>query len=164
MVFTFPCSVSAQSIMDICRHAHTTCVITGLHNTSECKISGPLDNCCRTLHGLLKSEMHKSKQSHSKSISVSDPREWSQLVGSNGCINKAIRHLSGATVWIDEGESFPKNCSIKGFPKQVQVAEELIERAKQGEGKDLTTEATAENSLVRLKKDLEELCHFVFID
>lgn len=164
VAFSFPSGTSAQSILNQCKHNDTVCVITGSSNTSECKISGKLDNCCRTLHELLRGEMHRLKQCQSKTISVNNPTEWSQMVGNHGCINKAIRHISGAVVWINDADSFPKWCTIKGFPKQIQVAEELIERAKQGQGKELASRATAQNILTRLKRDLEDLCNFVFMD
>eukprot|EP00731_Ephydatia_muelleri_P024083 Em0016g354a len=164
VTFSFPSDTSAQSILNKCKTNDTVCVITGSSNTFECKISGKLDNCCRTLQGVLRCEMHRLKQCKSKNISVNDPTEWSQMVGSDGCINKAIRHLSGAALWISDSDSFPKSCCIKGFPKQIQVAEELIKRAKWGQGKELTSEATAQNIFIRLKRDLEDLCHFVFME
>ena len=162
VAFYFPISISVQNIMDQCAHEQTVCTITRSHDRAECKISGRLENCCRTLHGLLNDEMHRLKQCKKKTVTINDTREWSQLVGINGCINKAIRHLSGACVWIEESGSFPKSCTIKGFPEQVQVAEKLIEKAQQGRGKDLTMEATHENILARLKNDLEKFCHFEF--
>lgn len=164
VAFSFPSDTSAQSIMSLCKREHTLCVITSSSSISECKVSGRLDSCCRTLQGVLKREMKRLKQCQRKTISISDQNEWNQTVGAKGCVNKAIRYLSGATVWISESESFPKSCNIEGFPKQVQVAEELIERAKLGQRKGLEHEATAENVLARIKRDLEEFCHFVFID
>lgn len=126
------------------------------------EVRGKIKDCCQLLDKLLRQARRSSSKRACKEISITGQQQWNMVVGTSGCIHKAITSLSGAKVTIADSLSFPKACTIEGFCGQVTTAETLIQRALEGE--DILLEATHENILSRLKKDLEKLCAFRVIE
>lgn len=124
------------------------------------KVCGRILDCCKLLD-TLRQKQSRSPRMSSKTIPIKSQDQWDRVVGTKGCIHKAITRLSGAKVKINNSESYPKMCTIRGFYGQVVEAEKLIERALKGD--DIVTEATPENILACHKKDLEMCGAFKFL-
>eukprot|EP00731_Ephydatia_muelleri_P024081 Em0016g352a len=124
------------------------------------KVRGRILDCCKLLD-TLRQKQSRSPRISSKTIPIESQDQWDRVVGTKGCVHKAITKLSGAKVKINHSESYPKMCTIRGFHGQLVEAEKLIERALKGD--DIVTEATPENILACLKKDLEMYGAFKFL-
>ena len=124
------------------------------------KVCGRILDCCKLLD-TLRQKQSRSPRMSSKTIPIKSQDQWDRVVGTKGCVHKAIMKLSGAKVKINNSESYPKMCTIRGFHGQVAEAEKLIERALKGD--DIVTETTPENILACLKKDLEMYGAFKFL-
>ena len=122
-------------------------------NANKFEVCGGIQDCCALLEILLARANRPSSRMLSKKISIESQDQWGRIVGTKGRIHKAIIKLSGAKVRIADSESYPKMCTIEGYWGQVMAAEKLIQRALKGE--DIVTEATQENILACLKRDLE---------
>lgn len=123
-------------------------------------INGNFACCYDVLNKYLKQKFNTSQNILSKLVTIENRHQWGQVVGPDACINKAIKNLSGAEVWIENVKDYPMPCHVTGLPEQVEMAEELLRRAMQGD--DIVKEATAENILSRIKKDLVQFCGFQF--
>ena len=121
-------------------------------------IKGSLTHCCEVLSEYLKQQQQQFHNLVHTLVTIENRLQWIRVVGKNGCVNKAIKNLSGAEVTVDNSKDFPMNCHVIGLPEQVKMAEELLKRTIEGGN----VEATPHNILPRIKNELVELCGFQF--
>ena len=163
LLFFCPNNIALNDLQSLAKGTTTNVQILSPRTSSGCVravIRGSIASCCEILSKHLKQRLHSSQNIVKKSVVIENGHQWGQVVGTNGCVNKAIKSLSGANVWIEESDIYPRSCHVQGHPKQVKMAEELLRRTMEGE--DILKEATTQNILSQVKKDLIEFCGFQF--
>ena len=152
-IIEFVFETTGASLIDIQALEQQANVSIETIESNNFKVRGSRQHCCKLLDILRAREQSRSPRMSSKKIPIESQDQWGMIIGTKGRIHKAIMKLSGAKVKIDDSESYPKMCTIRGFCGQVMAAEKLIQRALKGE--DIVTEATPESILACLKRDLE---------
>eukprot|EP00731_Ephydatia_muelleri_P024082 Em0016g353a len=163
LLFFCPNNIALNDLQSLAKGTTTNVQILSPRTSSGCVravIRGSIAACCEILSKHLKQRLHSSQNIVKKSVVIENGHQWGQVIGKNGCVNKAIKSLSGANVWIEESDIYPRSCHVQGHPKQVKMAEELLRRTMEGE--DILKEATMQNILSQVKKDLIEFCGFQF--
>ena len=163
LVFFCPNDIALNELRSLAKGTTTYIQILSPHTSSgsvRAVIHGSSASCCEILSRYSKQKLHSSQSIIKKSVTIENRHQWGQVVGSNGSVNKAIKNLSGANVWIEDAGAYPRTCHVQGHPQQVRMAEDLLRRTMQGE--DILKEATPDNILLQIKKDLIEICGFQF--
>ena len=163
LVFFCPNDIALNELQSLAKGTTTNIQILSPHTSSgsvRAVIRGSGASCCEIFSRYSKQKLHSSQSIIKKSVTIENRHQWGQVVGSNGSVNKAIKNLSGANVWIEDSDAYPRTCHVQGHPQQVRMAEDLLRRTMQGE--DILKEATPDNILLQIKKDLIEICGFQF--